>query len=182
MILQHYVLMVCKILVQWIRQISHHHISLYGIIKSCSLISSPILSQRAKYWETVKFMVAGNLFFNILILCLKVKLTEITISFLRWQFFFKNHFIFDKMSTKHPSLSHLIQNLSADLSNKIGVHKKVADSAHKLDNHTSASPWNSFILQLEGLYMYFSFHHTKYLKDVYIPVLVSWLWYYSIIL
>ena len=39
------------------------------------------------YWETVKFMVAGNLFFNILILCLKVKLIEITISFLRWQFF-----------------------------------------------------------------------------------------------
>lgn len=89
MILQHYVLIVCRILVQWIRQIFHHHISLYGIIKSCSLISSPILSQRAKYWETVKFMVAGNLFFNILILCLKVKLTEITISFLRWQFFLK---------------------------------------------------------------------------------------------
>lgn len=35
------------------------------------------------------------------------------------------------MSTKYPSLSHLIQNSSANLSNKIGVHKKVAGSACK---------------------------------------------------
>ena len=179
MILQHYVLF-AKYWFNELGRFFHHHISLYGIIKSCSLISSPILSQRSKYWETIKFMAAGNLFFNILILCLKVNRNCHQFSSLA--IFLKNHFIFDKLSTKHPSLSHLIQNLSAELSYKTDVHKKVAGTAHKLNNHTSASPWNSFILQHEGLYMYFSFHHTKCLKDVYIPILISWLWYYSIIL
>lgn len=67
---------------------------------------------------------------------------------------------------RYTGLYPFIQNLSVILSNKMGVHKKVASSAHNSNNPKSAFPGNNLVLQHEEkLYVPFSLHYIKYLED-----------------
>ena len=96
-----------------------------------------------KYWEAVNSISRGYKLSKLLF-------SLETSHFFHWQQMsvvslkYKTHFIFVKISVKHPSLNNL--TLSVSLLSKNGVSlKKVASLTHNLSTHTCSFPKEYFV-------------------------------------